>query len=484
MRGCFLWGQNHLKTLASNLIRRTVALLLSVAICSFCLPRVKANPLAALAGGSVVAPYLIVLVLAAAGIYIYADEFADMSWTLAKSYQDFERDATVVNPVPWADLVGSAAQGGVAIGKAVYNSLTAFARWFIDKYNVRNSVVSQSVTVVEGVKRASAYSFSDTNPSVTRRRESDNYLYWMVANATAVNGNSPTIYSFAFLNNGEYHLAYYAPNLPTGTFHVGCHYTSSGGGWDANGRDISLINTHVWFYSVSGGYWSYAVSTQGYTTTLNAEIPLLSVGGATASEIEAAAVEYFGSNAVTENLTVDTGNISVPADIPVDAVGEDNIRGITVPGTNSGVISSDVIRGIVEDLVTSRELPDEKIGVTDITVTGDVEIADDGTIVTDESVTIGSSSLPVDSTAFAVSGLERYFPFGVPFQARRVLQAFVATPETPILDFRLNFGFGIPEQTIHVDLTEFNSVAEVCRYMFFLEYAVSLMNWLFSVFVG
>lgn len=112
-------------------------------------------------------------------------------------------------------------------------------------------------------------------------------------------------------------------------------------------------------------------------------------------------------------------------------------------------------------------------GVTAGTITGEQAIADSNAIPVDKTDSAAVSaavsalapvSLPTD---YETLGLADLFPFCIPFDIVRFFQAFTATPTTPEFDIKLPTSEKINGQiqylTYHVDLHDFDGVANVVR---------------------
>lgn len=70
--------------------------------------------------------------------------------------------------------------------------------------------------------------------------------------------------------------------------------------------------------------------------------------------------------------------------------------------------------------------------------------------------------------------LQDVFPFSIPWDLMTILALFAAEPEAPVFDIPVHLG-KFADQTIHVDLSDFESVSVICRAFLSISFAVGLM---------
>lgn len=70
--------------------------------------------------------------------------------------------------------------------------------------------------------------------------------------------------------------------------------------------------------------------------------------------------------------------------------------------------------------------------------------------------------------------LQDVFPFSIPWDLMTILALFSAEPEAPVFDIPVHLG-KFADQTIHVDLSDFESVSVICRAFLSISFAVGLM---------
>lgn len=81
--------------------------------------------------------------------------------------------------------------------------------------------------------------------------------------------------------------------------------------------------------------------------------------------------------------------------------------------------------------------------------------------------------LSVNPDDYAVNGLQEIFPFCIPFDLYNFVEALDATPEAPVINWRF-YVPGICDETIEIDLSVFDTVAQILRTMELLLFCVGL----------
>lgn len=191
-----------------------------------------------------------------------------------------------------------------------------------------------------------------------------------------------------------------------------------------------------------------------------------------------------------------TMSLDVPADeyISVGGVSDifdrdkslDNI-GVAVPGIAAGATDIPIDWGLVGDIAGT--LTDVRAGVKDIAdtladakvfpidTTRDTVIDSDGDLSNDKAKDDVIPAVPNVGTLddYKLAGLEKVFPFCIPFDLIAFLGCLSAAPEAPAFDwvFPLSGKDG-KEYTLHVDLSPWDPVAKIVRTMETLAFCVGL----------
>lgn len=191
-----------------------------------------------------------------------------------------------------------------------------------------------------------------------------------------------------------------------------------------------------------------------------------------------------------------TMSLDVPADeyISVGGVSDifdrdkslDNI-GVAVPGIAAGATDIPIDWGLVGDIAGT--LTDVRAGVKDIAdvladakvfpidTTRDTVIDSDGDLSNDKSKDDVIPAVPNVGTLddYKLAGLEKVFPFCIPFDLIAFLGCLSAAPEAPAFDWVFPLpGKDGKEYTLHVDLSPWDPVAKIVRTMETLAFCVGL----------
>lgn len=136
----------------------------------------------------------------------------------------------------------------------------------------------------------------------------------------------------------------------------------------------------------------------------------------------------------------------------------------TIPAVDA-LTGEEVAIPIPQDLVDS--IPAD----TTVDIVGEDTIDDTNTTPAIDDTVPPS---PADALQGMSVGLDDIFPFCIPFDIYHILQKFNATPETPVVDLQFNssiIGVAIP---LHIDLHDYDGVAQVARTMELVAYVVGL----------
>jgi hypothetical protein len=209
-------------------------------------------------------------------------------------------------------------------------------------------------------------------------------------------------------------------------------------------------------------------------------------------------VNWFSSDscpeAVSQCLTM---SLDVPADeyISIGGVSDifdrdkslDNI-GVAVPGIAAGATDIPIDWGLVGDIAGT--LTDVRAGVKDIAdaladakvfpidTTRDTVIDSDGDLSNDKAKDDVIPAVPNVGTLddYKLAGLEKVFPFCIPFDLIAFLGCLSAAPEAPAFDWVFPLpGKDGKEYALHVDLSPWEPVAKIARTMETLAFCIGLV---------
>ena len=190
-------------------------------------------------------------------------------------------------------------------------------------------------------------------------------------------------------------------------------------------------------------------------------------------------------------------SVDIPADeyITIGGVSDifdrdkslDNI-GVAVPGIAAGATDIPIDWGLVGDIAGT--LTDVRAGVKDIAdvladakvfpidTTRDTVIDSDGDLSNDKAKDDVIPAVPNVGTLddYKLAGLEKVFPFCIPFDLIAFLGCLSAAPEAPAFDWVFPLpGKDGKEYTLHVDLSPWEPVAKIARTMETLAFCIGLV---------
>ena len=307
----------------------------------------------------------------------------------------------------------------------------------------------------------------------------------------------------------------YAMKVPASGNTCGHVFTTSS-------KTISYIyNASTPVYAAHSGIYDYLISPQATTCTRfcyrdsklssTKSITLSSstvVDGATVyycrEEFSLDGYELLGMNNLSLPGTQDQVvaniingmSIAIPEDeyISVGGVSDifdrdktlDNI-GVLVPGITAGATDVPIDWGLVGDIAGT--LTDVRAGVKDIAdaladakvfpidTTRDTVIDSDGDLSNDKAKDDVIPAVPDASLSdYKLAGLEKVFPFCIPFDLIAFLGCLSAAPEAPAFDWVFPLpGKDGKEYTLHVDLSPWEPVAKIARTMETLAFCIGLV---------
>lgn len=424
--------------------------------------RAFAGVLPAVAAGTVVTAFLM-----ASGIYPYEEQKAfaeyvsDNLSSLWSQYLDWRTENSMNPPVTGnelSSLTGYLTQGVVAISRNVWNTLSEFTSWIVSHFSV-----ADNQTGVELGGLASSYVL----PSLSSSSSSD------VVQSTALRGSpSDKAYSYYYAADSSLNLPAIKVCVTDGVFSssgpvivFGAVSSSalpqavlqwSGASslslyrWNLDNRDSAYPD--VVYRAISGA--------QGYDAFSTGVFPFFNS--------KADAFSFFGSSASSfSGITADTATVSPPATLPADTPW----RGLAVEGAGTAPTVGGVEQ-VIQSGVTEREKPEVKVIEVELGANTDVDtetgaVTENPVVVTPESVVPAVSELiaPDSFVGMAVNALQTKFPFCLPFDVVRILQAFVVPPEAPVISLTFHDPFTDEDYSVTVDLSPWNEIAAVCRFM-------------------
>lgn len=298
----------------------------------------------------------------------------------------------------------------------------------------------------------------------------DNTTITVISPGTVV--NDLTMYSLPIAwNSGFYN---YEWTIVTSTAPVLCLFGTAS-------STLTIDNAKAWFFSEEAATihrrsWNqYGTSERDYTLQYSATLyayPYYSyAGGELGSDGNYVAYLYdewypklAHGNDIEESTSgtqvdIRTGAINLPADDPNYATGDGAVVDLQLPW---GVTYPDIV-----DNWIPAEWTNSQAGKPSIAYDPPAAIA--GQVTS----TAQTPSVSDDPDEYQTPGLQNVFPFCIPFDIYNLLSAFAADPVAPAFNWRF-YVPGIVDEQISIDLSPFDTAAQVLRTVELLAFIVGL----------
>lgn len=214
---------------------------------------------------------------------------------------------------------------------------------------------------------------------------------------------------------------------------------------------------NVNYYFATGGSCSYNDWIgQGVTAPLDRLYEYNGNGAETSAHLKEI---LDGVSVDGSEISITTGGISLPLDAPDYNDGDGAVIDVGAPW---GMTYPDIV---------SQWLPREWAPG----MSGNPSITYDDAPAIDEQVQTGPETIQVNSNPadYASPGLSSVFPFCIPFDLYEFFECLAADPEAPEISWRF-YVPGICDEQIEIDLSQFDTVAQIVRTMELLAFIVGL----------
>ena len=341
--------------------------------------------------------------------------------------------------------------GTLAIASGTWEMLRGFASWIVEKFKIQdNQTAAQLGEFTSGFPEL--YNNSGSFPTAQFMLQNGTYVglagsvpWYLMANkttgATCAMNVSPW---------GGYQLYVLTKQATSGNTHP---YLMKG---NAVQTVTEALEKKTWTYG--GNTYTYYITEltrwQGFS---DISIPAFDSFGSLLKAyfgIDDSLTSFAGVHADTttvaplEPLTADTpwGGLSVPVQDALNPA------------------------GTVEQAVTDREKPVVRPVEVEIQQGTDVdtetgEITENPVVVSPEDVvpTVAALSPPASFISALQTTMTTKFPFCLPFDLFKILQAFYVAPEAPVFSLSFHDPFSNSDFSIRVDLSPWDEVAAVVR---------------------
>lgn len=429
------------------------ALLLTLETVAFPLTQAKAAATAALAAvgfGVTTAAFL-----SACGIYPYwasADASETFNWgdweteDLAALLQEYNA-ANVASPIASQQISAFLQGATLLVGPVAWEKLRAFAEWIKTKYAVEDNQTGVELGDAQYSYLTLPYSTQSTVSGVKASGLEITRSGYSTPRFVVSNRSDNPVCVF---KNSEY--IYFVPllNQPVGT-----SYTF---GYQAYGNVVSSMVANGNYFVDDRVYNARSIGLSLSDT--NPDIPFYSTFAEGMRAI-------LGSAPLLSGITADTTTVIIPDALPEGT----EYGGLRVAGLPAATTAESVIDAVQDSVGERLKTPVE---VVDVEIAPGTEVDSETGAITQNPVVIEA---PVEETIPALSALtpsqgflsamtealQTKFPFCLPFDFMRVLQAFVKSPDAPVITMTFNDRIGGGTYTVTVDLEPWDDIAAIVR---------------------
>lgn len=452
------------------------ALLASLVLFSAATAPVRAaGALAAISGASVVAAFLM-----ASGIYPFvSDDSQSFGEWGAETLTDLltkYNETHVANQIRLAQVTAFITGKTLAIGSAIWSQLRDFASWIVSEFSLTDNQTGVELQAVasSSFSNVPVFRFSEySNAELHALALSDGLFYLQQLSLSGT-----TISYYALANHVGWEIVHtnlgitacidselYDSSVSFG----GSLYTFDPINQSAQIKVFNLVsaNGDTGFFTGARRSIVYGTHTlyYWYASSSGFIFPdtIPNISGNTAQAPANLAQYYYGLydnyEPSSRGVTVDTTNVSVPAELPIDTP----YGGLTISDAATGTPTA--IETVIEQGVTDREQP--VVIPTTVEIPADIEITDDGTIIENPVVVTPEMALPsvADLTlpAAVIENFKTKFPFCLPWDILSFLQPLSVTPAAPVITCNIPDPFTNTTYTITVDLSSWSEIAAVVR---------------------
>lgn len=215
-------------------------------------------------------------------------------------------------------------------------------------------------------------------------------------------------------------------------------------GWNS-GRGPS--NPKICYYGTNSAWYTYTNVTAGDD-----------LGEQQAFDTAISAIDNFDSVTDEASLKINAGAVLAPEEDPRYNPGDGAILDV---GASWGTSLPDITDGTIPGEFSDGNIADPSIEY------------DSEETLQEEVTDAGEPTVSTDAEDYKSPGMQNVFPFCIPFDVYNLLSALAAEPEAPAFTWR----FYVPricDETFTVDLSAFDTVAQIVRTMELLAFIVGL----------
>ena len=393
----------------------------------------------------------LIALLMASGIRFVGDYETVVQPAVTQLWEDFSTYAG--NQLTLAELGAGIAitQGYMRVSSSVNNAVAGFQSWYQNTFNVPNT---GDVTISVG-GTGTYYDYSPNNWFNVVSGSGTNW-YFLANSASRIvclNAQGYDRYNtvFAFFENNA--LATYSPNSPSG--------------------NIGSTDTITY----QGVTYHYA-QLNSNTSQANINVPIAQVQYGYHQTPSIAITYAFGADASIGDISMEGQSYELKDGYQLD---NDQAKLLDIAGLAALAAALGLALENVTDLVNdipliygypwAQDFPD----VYADTPADTIPWVDTPTSVIPADTPEYVPTTPSDTDSYKVLGLERVFPFSIPFDLYYLIQAFSATPETPHFTIGMYNPASRRMVTQEINLQQFESYAQIFRVFVTAMYILALI---------
>lgn len=298
------------------------------------------------------------------------------------------------------------------------------------------------------------------------------YIYYL-------NDKSSTLNNMFFVNSGQYKGAHFVVPYNPGTT-VTYYREDIVDGEIKESGTLSFGST--WSIKIGSNYYSI-VNMPYHDYQIPSYAPInnvVSMLEGSPYALDDLKIDYSNDTLYGVDETLRDQNIGLHEGL---ILAPDLINSAVIGGA-AGEISASDYCGALVDYVSGYDTMIDGVTVTGLpeaaTVPRSIDEAPTSDTVIDEAPP--STMTGTEAAGLYAFSLDELFPFCLPFDFVKIIEKFNVQPEAPNFDWRFYIP-GIVDYTLHIDLSAWNSAAEVCRTMVLIAFMVGLIMLTRQIFI-
>lgn len=345
------------------------------------------------------------------------------------------------------------AEWSIAVGNDVANFFTGFADWFSTSLGLSSvqetGIVNYNSITVDGV----TYNYYVNNPTAMSS------VFPCVLNTSGSYSIGNFSWDFTMNPASRFSYVFYKNGVRTSSDYINCGIPSN-----------APAGTHMYDFckvafcvrasgALNMALWKRMDSTSNYVNYYRVSM-------------------FCGDTGINVN-NYDVSTISVEGSLNEGYQDyQDALNGVLDDaGTfEDGVVVTGV--GTYEGVLTGENLIENvlaDVAVNEYTATLEGAYEDQEAAEKEHEGSAAVPSITVPEGWVTINGLEDFFPFCIPFDLYAIIEQLNVPPTTPKFTYTISFGGLFQDEEIDIDLTPFDTVAQIFRIMMAIGFVVFLI---------